>query len=664
MTLAIEEVIFSQLRGAITREVLREVLTAKYDMTKLSLEQLLDCIEYANYCYRSGNSVINDDIYDFEWLPQLKKLDPNNAFLHKPEPEPLSSDKRVLLPKKMLSTEKAYSKKDITQWLQRIEKEAEKLQIQQFEIRLTPKLDGFAAFDDGNKLYTRGDGIYGRDISFVLARGLHVLGERGLGPGEIVTDKQYFKKHLADSFANTRQVQGAILARKNPKDLAFQCLKAKATQFVPFAKLPEICIAKNRLLAEFEDLVAKATTSVPYDIDGVVIEVSDNALKKAMGATLHHHRWQIAFKSNQDSAVVSVISINPQTSRTGRVNPVIKIAPTPLSGVIISNVTAYHYNYVKTQNIGPGTKFELVRSGLVIPKIERLISTTTAQVPTHCPSCKTVLQWSDDYLVCNNHQNCADQQIKSISYFFEKLGNIDGLGEKTIALLYHYGKIKDIPSIYQLTQSQWSAIFQKKRESEYKSAKLSREEIEKKEKNSNRGKAVENLMTELQHSRLRQLYDWCLLSAFGIDGMAEGNCERLLSHYNIEDIFHLTTQQVAAIDGFAELSAQKCVQQIQDNYSLFQNILAIDFNLITTPKNHRQGILSGQRIVFTGTMPMSRSAIEQLAKAQGAVVLKTISSQTTLLVTGEKVGISKMQKAEKLQIKTQDVSHFLQQIPH
>ena len=30
-----------------------------------------------------------------------------------------------------------------------------------FFIKATPKLDGFAGYDDGNKLYTRGDGKKG-----------------------------------------------------------------------------------------------------------------------------------------------------------------------------------------------------------------------------------------------------------------------------------------------------------------------------------------------------------------------------------------------------------------------------------------------------------------------------------------------------------------------
>ena len=103
----------------------------------------------------------------------------------------------------MLSTEKAYEFAAIDRWAMRIRKAATEFGIDFTTLifRATPKLDGFAAYDDGQKLYTRGDGRRGTDISRVFARGLAVAadGPRGLGPGEIVVSRSYFMASLADA---------------------------------------------------------------------------------------------------------------------------------------------------------------------------------------------------------------------------------------------------------------------------------------------------------------------------------------------------------------------------------------------------------------------------------------------------------------------------------
>ena len=100
----------------------------------------------------------------------------------------------------MLSTEKAYEFAAIERWVKRIDKAAEECGVDfaSLVFRATPKLDGFAAYDDGQILYTRGDGRRGTDISRVFERGLQVAGggARGLGPGEIVVNRSYFMAKL------------------------------------------------------------------------------------------------------------------------------------------------------------------------------------------------------------------------------------------------------------------------------------------------------------------------------------------------------------------------------------------------------------------------------------------------------------------------------------
>ena len=195
-------------------------------------------------------------------------------------------------------------------------------------IRATPKLDGYAAYDDGKILYTRGDGRKGTDISRVFERGLKVggNGKRGQGAGEIVISQTYFNSHLADYFENSRNFQASIIKEKDLEQHALDAIQNHAAVFFPFSQLPAWQGTAAEVLADFDHIIETVYTLVDYDVDGVVFElVGNDQLKQYLGATRHHHRWQIAYKSNVETAEVIVLKVTPQTSRSGRVNPVAEL---------------------------------------------------------------------------------------------------------------------------------------------------------------------------------------------------------------------------------------------------------------------------------------------------------------------------------------------------
>ena len=175
----------------ISKEILEKIITKKIVVNDLSTKDLeLFCI-YANKEYRSGNPIISDSDYDFIFLKELRKRVPNHKFFQTIEVEGKGfSEEKHTLPQPMLSTDKAYSFKEIIKWTERILKSADELSFNNTSLRFlaTPKLDGFAGYDDGIKLYTRGDGKKGSDITRVFDRGLKIFNnsERGQGAGEIV----------------------------------------------------------------------------------------------------------------------------------------------------------------------------------------------------------------------------------------------------------------------------------------------------------------------------------------------------------------------------------------------------------------------------------------------------------------------------------------------
>ncbi len=614
----------------------------------LTDEQLLEFLQVCNALYRSGTPLISDADYDFVFLAELQKRHPQHPYLETVEPEMGFIGKTVTLPEPMLSTEKTYTKSGIEKWLSRLEKAAEDCNEapSSLIIRATPKLDGYAAYDDGKILYTRGDGRKGTDITRVFGRGLQVggNGKRGQGAGEIVVSQTYFNSHLADYFENSRNFQASIIKEKELEQHALEAIQNHAAVFYPFSQLPAWQGTAAEVLADFEQIIETVYSQVDYDVDGVIFELADNeALKQYLGATRHHHRWQIAYKSNVETAEVTVLNVTPQTSRSGRVNPVAELTATKLSGAIISRATAHHYGMVKELGIGVGTLIELTRSGLVIPKIERVIVPKSPQIPNHCPSCGSELVWDSDYLYCLNTTQCPAQIENTIEHFFRTLANVDGFGEKTVEKLHAAG-INSVYAVYQLDIPQLQ--------------------------NMGFGdKTAQNLLDQLQRSRTEAIEDWRFLGAFGIHRMGLGNCERLLQHHHLLKIFGLSVEDISNIEGFADKTSATVVECLAKIKADFMQIYALDFNLTQTPliTGQQQNLspITGKTIVFTGTMVHGkRDDMSKEAKRLGAKVGSSVTGKTDFLVTGSDVGVSKIAAATEKGVRVISEKEYLGLLGH
>lgn len=627
----------------LNKKTLAAIAGGEIPVTRLSDSELLEFIRIANLLYRGGEPIISDNEYDHIFISELAERQPHHPFLQEVEPEPAFSPKTVELPARMLSTDKAYSFAEIASWAERIKKAAAKLDIDfnSLIFKATPKLDGYAAYDDGKRLYTRGDGRRGTDISRVFARGLKVAagGRRGLGAGEIVISHRYFQENLAAHYDNPRNFQAGIIREKELDEHAAKAIEKGAAVFYPFCLLPAWQGSWQELADNFSAIIDDIKVKVDFDVDGVVLETTDNTLKESMGATRHHYRWQIAYKENTEKAQVRVLRVIAQTSRSGRVNPVAEVEPVRLSGALIKRATAHHYKMVRENGIGPGAVIELSRSGEVIPKIERVIRPVTPEIPTVCPSCGTALFWDNDYLRCPNNMACPAQITTSIEHFFRVLANIDGFGPATINKLYEHG-IKTISEIYQLTAAEF--------------AEMGFGPIQ-----------SENLVRQLLRSRTEQIEDWRFLAAFGVYRLGPGNCEKLLTAYPLEQVGQLTEEEIIAVEGFAELTAKAVRRGLKLIAPLFNELYQLGFNLETTKRE--EGVESSpvkdKLIVFTGTMERgTRSAMEKQARTLGAKTGKSITGKTDLLVSGTKAGAAKLKKAAEKGVKIINESEYIKMI--
>ena len=293
---------------------------------------------------------------------------------------------------------------------------------------------------------------------------------------------------------------------------------------------------------------------------------------------------------------------------------------------------------VKELGIGTGTLIELTRSGLVIPKIERVIIPKTPQIPEHCPSCGCELVWDNDYLYCLNTTQCPAQIENTIEHFFRTLANVDGFGQKTVEKL-HVSGVNSVCAIYQLNKEQLL--------------------------NMGFGdKTAQNLLDQLQRSKTEAIEDWRFLAAFGIYRMGLGNCERLLQHHHLTDIFNLTPEDVINVEGFADKTAKAVVECLAKIKTDFMQIFQLDFNLIQTPliteQQQKISPISGKTLVFTGTMIHGkREDMIKEAKQLGAKVSNSVTGKTDFLITGLDVGAVKLTAAKEKGVRVINEEDYL-----
>jgi len=400
---------------------------------------------------------------------------------------------------------------------------------------------------------------------------------------------------------------------------------------VPYSTLDRWEGSFDELIDNHDAIQKQVLESCEYPTDGVVVEITHNSLKTLLGSTNHHNRWQIAIKQRSEAKDTTVNSIMWQTKRTGRVTPVLEVEPIELSGATVSRVTAHHAGNVKALRLGKGAVISVERSGEVIPKIVGVIKPSSkTQITKTCDSCGKELTWQRDFLVCTNHSACPAQMENTLEHFFKIHGQVDGFGSKSITKLVA-GGIDTLEKIYDSNEEDFE--------------KIGFGPVQSK-----------NLRRELDRSIQVETEDWRFLSAFGIPQLGRGDSRRLLQNIQINNLMKVTKEELMEIEGFAEISSTDIVNGLNKRWPTINRMLGLGFNLSQTAllseTEDIESPVSGMKLVFTGRMVLgSRSEMKKIALKLGAQVQSSVSGKTDLLICGEKVGPTKIAKAEKLGIR-------------
>jgi DNA ligase (NAD+) len=474
------------------------------------VDELARLCETLNLAYRDGNALVTDRQYDELFVGPLRQRAPDHPFVNQVEPEGDALGKAQFRHERpLLSTAKAYGEDEIAAFFRRVSRVAADLgySSQELRYRVLAKLDGIAGVSDGRRLLSRGNGYIGADLSHGLARGLVMVGD-GLGLGEIVLDQGYFESVLQPQFnlSHQRNYIAGFFSADTVKAHHESAAAAGAIRFVPYTTLPCWRGSADELLANWRSIMSDIRSECPYLTDGVVLELDGHEdVREALGATSHHYRYQLAIKSQGETAIGLVASVRFQVGRTGRVTPVIELdEAVVLEGAAIMNITAHTAQTIERLGIGPGATVIIERAGAVVPKL-RSVATPADQVSTvdACPSCGTTLESEGEYAICPNTIGCPAQAETRIQHWFSTLGTADLFGPATVSRLVEAG-YRDVGSVYSLGVDDFRGL------------------------GFGPGQSG-NLRRELDRSLSEPIPDWRWLAAAGIRHLGRGDSRRLLA---------------------------------------------------------------------------------------------------------------------------------------
>ena len=592
-------------------------------------KRVADLKKYDIAYYTTTKPLISDEKYD-KLRKELQVWDPNNEYFDDVGASVVNGEKYTHK-EPMLSTSKTWNGDQLETFVNRVIKEAAEVGVKKVTFKVTPKLDGMAGKYKGGVLATRGNGRVGNVVTHVFKLGVVPIGGKKNGVGEIVMSKSYFEEYLSDEFAHPRNVVVGAVNADTIRPIVTKTLKAGKIHFVRYATLPTWTGSGKDLIAKVSQITQDLADQVDYPLDGMVAEVVQAKVKKHMGATNHHHRWQTAIKAEGEVKETKVIDIGWQTGRTGKMTPVLRLETIEVDGANISNVTAHHAGNVRDLKLGTGAKVKIIRSGGVIPKLKSVTKTVKPDIPDACKICGGDVEWRNDFIYCTNHKACPAQAQTGLFYFFKTIESAKGFGPRTLQTLVDNG-YSSIESVFALTESDFL-------------------EMDFGDKQS------ENLEKALKSGISTVIEDARFLAAFGIEDLGIGASRKLLAVHPFDTLKGITASDIFAIDGFGDKTSVSIATALKEYWPTIEHIKGLGFKLNKTPLTSEfesiDSPIAGKTILFTGKMSRGRDEMEVEARGLGATVVTSVSGKLQILVTGAKASASKIDKAKNATVYTE-----------
>jgi len=580
----------------------------------------------------------------------------------------------------MLSLEKAYTKEDIAAWIASMERDLGRSILWSFTVE--PKVDGDSlelVYERGSLAVaaTRGDGRVGENVTHTvktirkLPRSLTDAPELAEIRGESYLDLADFREinrklleQGEEPFANARNLVSGSLKQKDAtvtksrplKFVAYGLGTLKGKKFATHEEVLQwlrslkfeipsfrVCSTLDEIQAYWQETLDRRE-NLEHEIDGIVVKVNDLSLRDQLGARSKSPKWAIAYKFPAREETTEVQDVEWNVGRSGKITPVAKLRPVPISGVTVSNASLHNVAQLQRLDVRKGDTVLVTRAGDVIPYVVKVIEAkrppgaVTPEIPSTCPACRAAVERTEADVLCTNSFACPAQFKKAIDHFCSRSTmNIEGLGPEWIEQLVATGMLKSLADLYSLRK----------------------EELLKLPRMGD--KLAQNMLDAIEGSKKTTLPRF--INALGIKHVGEATARALAEHFgSLEKLQAATTEEIEETQDVGSIVAESIRKFLDDsrNVKLIRQLLeaGIEFK---APERAGSG-LAGQVIVFTGGFDsMSRDEAKALAQSHGAKTSDSVSKTVTLVVAGPGAG-SKLEKATKLGIKVLDEGAFLKLI--
>jgi DNA ligase (NAD+) len=627
------------------------------------LHTLIKMILFANEKYYSDNSEsqLTDNEYDI-LREYIEESNPSHPIV-KQVGAPISRNK-VRLPYEMWSMNKI---KPDTNALQKYKSKYKSPSSYILSVKLDGVSGMYSTENGVAKLYTRGDGQVGQDVSHMIPYLNLPKYENITIRGEFIMKKTifntYYGSETGKKVTNARNVVSGIVnkIKINPDEysridfVAYEVIHPVLSpehQYLFLKKLDTV-YAKFELCTNLSNELLSSKLlhwreQYEYNIDGVICCHNQNYERVSKNPD---HAFAFKMVLTNQIAEAKVVDVLWSPSKDGYLKPRIQIEPVELQGVRIEFITGFNGNFIKEHHLGVGALVEVIRSGDVIPYIKRVIYPADK---IKWPDVE--FRWNDtnvDIMLINPYDN-IEVKIKNITLFFKRLG-VEGLSEGNVKRLYRAGH-KDLKSILKMSKEDFMNI-------DGYQEKMTR-------------KLFTNISESIKNATLIDIIN--ASNVFG-RGLGIKKSQTIVQNYPTvftEDIpFETKVQKLTRIEGIAYKTANDFVSKI-DEFNMFlsetnlthkldnivkqtKNNTGIDSNSYQISKNKKLN-LNGKKIVFTG---FRDRPIEEQIMANGGVMMTSVSKNTSYVVvkSTEQSG-SKIQKAKMLNIPVISIDELLSYI--
>ena len=653
--------------------------------------------QYSFEYHTLDNASVPDSVYD-SLFSELKKTEAEHPeFISRNSPTQRVGNvvkggfSKVEHASRMLSLNDVFSESEIVEWFERIKKIDPTLEDIFFA---DIKMDGLACsliFENGEfvRAVTRGDSFVGEDVSsnvrtiknipfFLRAEKEFAFFENGRTEirGEIVILKDDFdkinkaRKEQGDpEFANPRNLAAGTIRqldplitasrplhfraydiiRENPKEIKtneFAYLALKNLGFSVNEQAKKIIGIKK--VIDFIEFWSEKRKELPFNTDGLVVKINNRDKFSKLGIVGKQPRAAIAFKYSPEEATAVVSDIVISIGRTGIATPVAVFAPIQLAGTTVRHASLHNADEISRLDIRIGDTVVVFKAGDIIPKILRVL-------PELRPKNAEIFNFEKELSkqfpeiefyrpegeVAYRAKGLNSELIlkKTITFYASKAGlDIENLGEKNVNLLVEKGLIQDLADVYNLQKNDLLKL--------ERFAELS----------------VNNLLQAIESSKNPELAKF--IAALGIRHVGGETAKILAEKFvSFENLQNAELEDLLSIDGIGEKVAESILAYFSDdeNLQILNKMFGFGVKVQNFAKN--EGVLSGKNFVITGTLKkMSREQAAEKIELLGGKFQKTISKTTDFLVIGEKVGKTKILKAEKLGVKVMSEDKFLKEI--